>query len=59
VEKKYREMEFRPLENVSSPFCRTKWFDIHVKTAYTTSLLAKPENDENIFSLDSIVVINQ
>ena len=33
-EKKYREMEFQPLENESSPFCRTEWFHIHVKTAF-------------------------
>ena len=33
-EKKYREMEFRPLGNESSPFCRTEWFHIHVKTAF-------------------------
>ena len=33
-EKKYREMEFRPLENESSPFCRTEWFHIHVKIAF-------------------------
>ena len=26
-------MEFRPLGNESSPFCRTEWFHIHVKTA--------------------------
>ena len=33
-EKKYREMEFRPLGNESSPFCRTEWFQIHVKIAF-------------------------
>ena len=33
-EKKYLEMEFRPLGNESSPFCRTEWFHIHVKTAF-------------------------
>ena len=27
-------MEFRPLGNESSPFCRTEWFHIHVKTAF-------------------------
>ena len=27
-------MEFQPLENASSPFCRTEWFHIHVKIAY-------------------------
>ena len=52
-------MEFPLLENVSSPFCRTKWFDIHLKIAYTTWLSAKPKNDENMFSLDSTVVIKQ
>ena len=34
-EKKYREIEFRPLGNESSPLCRTEWFHIHVKTAFT------------------------
>ena len=33
-ERKYREMEFRPLGNESSPFCRTEWFHIHVKMAF-------------------------
>ena len=33
-EKKYREQEFWPLENESSPFCRTKWLHIHVKIAF-------------------------
>ena len=33
-EKKFLEMEFQPLENESSPFCRTEWFHIHVKTAF-------------------------
>ena len=33
-EKKYWEMEFLPLGNESSPFCRTEWFYIHVKTAF-------------------------
>ena len=27
-------MEFRPLGNESSPFCRTEWFHIHVKMAF-------------------------
>ena len=27
-------MEFRPLENESSPFCRTEWFHIHTKMAF-------------------------
>ena len=27
-------MEFRPLGNESSPFCRTEWFYIHVKIAF-------------------------
>ena len=31
LEKKYQEMEFWPLENESSPFCRTEWFYMHVK----------------------------
>ena len=30
-EKKYRDMEFRPLEIPNSPFCRTEWFQIHIK----------------------------
>ena len=34
-EKKYREMEFRPLGNESSPFCRTEWFDLHVKMIFS------------------------
>ena len=33
-EKKYWEMEFLPLLNESSPFCRTDWFQIHVKMAF-------------------------
>ena len=33
-EKKYREMEFWPLGNESSPFCRTEWFHMHIKTAF-------------------------
>ena len=32
--KKYRELEFWPLGNESSPFCRTEWFHIHVKMAF-------------------------
>ena len=32
-EKKYWEFEFWPLENESSPFCRTEWFHIHIKIA--------------------------
>ena len=27
-------MEFRPLGNVGSPFCRTEWFHIHLKIAF-------------------------
>ena len=27
-------MEFQPLGNESSPFCRTEWFHIHVKIAF-------------------------
>ena len=33
-EEKYREIEFRPLGNESSPFCRTAWFHIHIKMAF-------------------------
>ena len=32
---KYWEMEFRPLGNESSPFCRTEWFHIHLKIAFS------------------------
>ena len=28
-------MEFRPLGNESSPFCRTEWFHIHPKIAFS------------------------
>ena len=27
-------MEFRPLANASTPFCRTEWFQIHIKIAF-------------------------
>ena len=27
-------MEFRLLGNVSSPFCQTEWFHVHVKLAF-------------------------
>ena len=27
-------MEFQPLGNESSPFCRTKWFHMHIKIAF-------------------------
>ena len=32
--KKYRELELRPLGNVSSPFCRTECFHLHVKIVF-------------------------
>ena len=34
-EKKYREIEFRPLGNEKSPFCRTEWVYLHEKTAFS------------------------
>ena len=37
---KYWEMEFRPLGNESSPFCRTEWFHIHLKIAISPECLA-------------------
>ena len=33
-EKKYWGMEFRPLGNESSPFCRTEWFHVLVKIEF-------------------------
>ena len=33
-ENKYQEMEFQPLGNESLPFCRMKWFHLHVKIAF-------------------------
>ena len=33
-EKKYRKMESWPLGNESSPFCRTEWFHINIKTEF-------------------------
>ena len=33
-EKKYREIDFLPLGNESSPLCRTKWFYILIKIAF-------------------------
>ena len=32
-EKKYREMEYGPLGNATSPFCRTERFHVHLKIA--------------------------
>ena len=31
----HREMEFRSLGNESSPFCRTEWFHVHIKIAFS------------------------
>ena len=33
-EMKYWELEFQPLGNENSPFCRTEWFHIHIKIAF-------------------------
>ena len=59
-------MEFRPLGNESSSFCRTEWFHIHVKTGFIWligqggwKLRSRPRLDSWHFHIQTESVIGQ